>query len=200
MSLPLPTHLPLPGADAVRTAAATTAARRAATTAAVQLLAERGWHGLTLADVAARSGVDLRELTATWTSLPALVGAAVADLPVVVDRGDTGSTAGDLLRVVEHWGRPLGRDELAVAAVAEAAGREPELRAGVEVAVTDAVQEVVCAVCARARRRGEQVGAARQQWVTAVLGGVVWDRITGRGRPVPAVRRAELVEAVLACA
>jgi AcrR family transcriptional regulator len=187
MSLPLPTTLPAVAADPARVAV-------------VQLLAERGWHGLSLADVAGRAGVETAELRAVWTTLPALVGAAVADLRVLSDRGDTGSTAGDLRRVVEHWGRPLGRDELAVAAVAEAAGREPELRAGVEVAVTDAVQEVVCAVSARARGRGEHIGAARQQWVTAVLGGVVWDRITGRGRPVPADRRAELVDAILACA
>jgi AcrR family transcriptional regulator len=168
--------------------------------AAVHLLAERGWHGLTVADVAARAGVDPAQLRARWTSLSDLVGAAVAAVPVLVDRGDTGSTAGDLLRVLEHWGRPLDRRELAVAAVAEAAGRDPLLRAGVEVAVTDAVQEVVCAVCARARQRGEHVGGARQQWVTAVVGGVVWDRITGRGRPVPALRRTELVDSILACA
>lgn len=189
MSLPLITPSPLPArtADPVLEAA-------------VQLLAERGWHGLTLADVADRAGAEEAELRTAWTSLSGLVGAAVAAVPVLVDRGGTGSTAGDLLRIVEHWGRPLGRGELAVAAVAEAAGRDPLLRAGVEVAVTDAVQEVVCAVSARARRRGEHIGAARQQWVTAVLGGVVWDRITGRGRPVPAARRAELVDSILACA
>ena len=188
MSLPL-TTLPVaaPAADPVLAAA-------------VQLLAERGWHGLSLDDVAARTGIPVTQLRATWPSLPSLVGDAVATVPVVVDRGDTGSTAGDLGAALEHWSRPLGRGELAVAAVAEAAGRDPLLRAGVEVAVTDAVCEVMCAVAARARRRGEPIGAARQQWITAVLGGAVWERITGRGRPVPAGRRAELVDSILACA
>ncbi|MEI4270813.1 TetR/AcrR family transcriptional regulator C-terminal ligand-binding domain-containing protein [Klenkia sp. LSe6-5] len=193
MSLPIatptPMHLGAPAVAPVGTPVLATV---------VQLLAERGWHGLSLALVADRAGVDPVEVERTWGSLPALVGAAVAGVPVVVDRGDAGSTAADLLRVVEHWGRPLGRDELAVAAVAEAAGGDRRLRAGVEVAVTDAVQEVMCAVAARARRRGEPMGPARQQWVTAVLGGVVWDRITGRGRPVPAARRAELVDSILA--
>ena len=197
MSLPLPTPL-----TAAPTAVplALVPATDPVLDAAVQLLAERGWHGLTLAAVADRAGVDPAQLRTTWTSLSDLVGAAVAAVPVLVDLGGTGSTAGDLQRVLEHWGRPLDRRELAVAAVAEAAGRDPLLRAGVEVAVTDAVQEVVCAVCSRARQRGEHVGGARQQWVTAVLGGVVWDRITGRGRPVPAARRAELVDSILASA
>ena len=168
--------------------------------AALQLLAERGWHGLTLDHVATRAGLAPTRLRATWPSLSALVGAAVATVPVVVDRGDTGSAAGDLALALEHWSRPLGRSELAVAAVAEAAGRDPLLRAGVETAVTDAVHEVMCAVASRARRRGEPIGAARQQWITAVLGGAVWERITGRGRPVPTARRAELVESILACA
>ncbi|SDP58567.1 transcriptional regulator, TetR family [Klenkia soli] len=191
MSLPLPT---LPAAPAADPASA------AALAAAVQLLAERGWHGLALDDVADRAGLPVTRLRATWPSLSALVGEAVATVPVVVDRGDTGSTARDLGAALEHWSRPLGRGELAVAAVAEAAGRDPLLRAGVEVAVTDAVCEVMCAVAARARRRAEPIGAARQQWITAVLGGAVWERITGRGRPVPAHRRAELVESILACA
>ncbi len=189
MSLPLPTTAPscTPAPDMVLAAA-------------IQLLAERGWHGLTLDDVAARAGLAPSLLRSTWPSLSALVGAAVATVPVVVDRGDTGSAAGDLALVLAHWARPLGRGELAVAAVAEAAGRDPLLRAGVEAAVTDAVCEVMCALASRARRRGEPIGAARQQWITAVLGGAVWERITGRGRPVGDGRRAELVDSILACA
>ncbi|SDG62379.1 TetR/AcrR family transcriptional regulator C-terminal ligand-binding domain-containing protein [Klenkia brasiliensis] len=184
MSLPLPAPAP--------------AAPHPALAAAVDLLAERGWHGLHLDAVAARSGVPVLQLQADWPSLSHLVAEAVAGLPVVVDRGDTGSTAGDLAAALEHWARPLGRGELAVAAVAEAAGRDGVLRGGVEAAVGDAVDELVCAVSARARARGEALGGARQQWVTAVLGGVVWERITGRGRPVPDARRAELVASVLA--
>ncbi len=184
MSLPLPAPVPA----AVHPALAATA----------DLLAERGWHGLALDAVAARAGVPVLQLQAGWPSLSHLAAETVAGLPVVVDRGDTGSTAGDLAAALEHWGRPLGRGELAVAAVAEAAGRDGVLRGGVEAAVGDAVDELVCAVSARARARGEVVSGARQQWVTAVLGGVVWDRITGRGRPVPAARRAELVASVLA--
>ena len=188
MSLPLPT------------APSCTPAPDLVLAATVQLLAERGWHGLTLDDVATRAGLVPSHLRATWPSLSALAATAVATVPVVVDHGDTGSAAGDLGRTLEHWSRPLGRGELAVAAVAEAAGRDPLLRAGVESAVTDAVHEVMCAVAHRARLRGEPIGAARQQWITAVLGGAVWERITGRGRPVGAGRRAELVDSILASA
>ncbi|MBM6582389.1 TetR/AcrR family transcriptional regulator [Microvirga sp. BT689] len=95
--------------------------------AALELLAEKGYHGLTMTDVAARAGVSKATLYRRWTAKADLVADAVATLNAMEPPLYPGtSLRDDLLALMEQAGNCDDRPEI-VTATMEMARLHPDL-------------------------------------------------------------------------
>lgn len=95
--------------------------------ATLELLAERGYHGLTMTDVATRAGASKATLYRRWTTKADLVADAVDTLsPAVSPRYPGTSLRDDLLALLEQAGNCDGRSEV-VTATMEMARLDPDL-------------------------------------------------------------------------
>ncbi|GAA0675889.1 TetR/AcrR family transcriptional regulator [Sphingomonas insulae] len=95
--------------------------------AALELLAEQGYHALTMTDVATRAGVSKATLYRRWTAKPDLIADAVATLrPMTAPRYPGLSLRGDLLALMEQAGNCDDRPEI-VTATMEMARLHPDL-------------------------------------------------------------------------
>ena len=95
--------------------------------AALELLGEKGYHGLTMTDVAARAGVSKATLYRRWTAKADLVADAVATLNAMEPPLYPGtSLRDDLLALMEQAGNCDDRPEI-VTATMEMARLHPDL-------------------------------------------------------------------------
>ncbi|MGI2034005.1 TetR/AcrR family transcriptional regulator [Rhizobium panacihumi] len=95
--------------------------------AALELLAEKGYHGLTMTDVAARAGVSKATLYRRWTAKADVVADAVATLSPMKPPSYTGtSLRDDLVALMEQAGNCDDRPEIATATF-EMARSHPDL-------------------------------------------------------------------------
>lgn len=125
--------------------------------AAREALAELGWAGLTLGDVATRAGVAKTTLYRRWAGKNDLVVDAVAALFDELELPDRGSLALDVEHVVRQFAAILARPEARnglMAVVAEAAHDEA-LRTRVRTTIVDRQKRLVHEGRARAEARGE---------------------------------------------
>ncbi len=95
--------------------------------AALELLAEKGYHALTMTDVAARAGVSKATLYRRWSAKADVVADAVATLSPMKPPRYTGiSLRDDLVALMEQAGHCDDRHEI-VAATMEMARSQPDL-------------------------------------------------------------------------
>ncbi len=95
--------------------------------AALELLGEKGYQGLTMTDVAARAGVSKATLYRRWTAKADLVADAVATLtPLTTPRYPGTSLRDDLVALMEHAGRCEDSPEVVIATM-EMARSHPDL-------------------------------------------------------------------------
>lgn len=95
--------------------------------AALELLAEKGYHGLTMTDVAARAGVSKATLYRRWTAKADVVADAVATLsPMKPPRYPGTSLRDDLIALMEVAGSCDDRPAI-VTATFEMARSHPDL-------------------------------------------------------------------------
>lgn len=95
--------------------------------AALELLGTKGYHGLTMTDVAAHAGVSKATLYRRWTAKADLVADAVATLDSLNSPRYPGtSLRDDLLALVLHAGNCDDRPEIVIATM-EMARLHPEL-------------------------------------------------------------------------
>lgn len=95
--------------------------------ATLGLLGEKGYHGLTMTDVAARAGVSKATLYRRWTAKADVVADAVATLnPMVPPQYPGTSLRNDLLALVEQVGKCDNSSEI-VTATMEMARLHPDL-------------------------------------------------------------------------
>jgi AcrR family transcriptional regulator len=95
--------------------------------AALELLAERGYNGLTMTDVATRAGVSKATLYRRWTAKADVVADAVATLSPMKSPCYTGrSLRDDLVALMEQAGNCDDRPEI-VTATFEMARSHPDL-------------------------------------------------------------------------
>ncbi|MFG2289562.1 TetR/AcrR family transcriptional regulator [Streptomyces sp. NPDC048595] len=154
--------------------------------ATLDLLAEKGYEGLTVEGVAQRSGVNKTTIYRWWPSKGALLGAALTgarrlDLALP----DTGSLQGDLeslLRtVVTLLTTPPGSD-IAVSALG-AVTHSPELAGHVRDFFADRIDRER-PVFDRAVARGELAADADPMLLVDLLAGAAWLRVVLRQLPV----------------
>lgn len=95
--------------------------------ATLDLLGEKGYHGLTMTDVAARAGVSKATLYRRWTAKADVVADAVATMNPMLPPAYPGtSLRDDLLALMEQVGRCDGKPEI-VTATNEMARLHPDL-------------------------------------------------------------------------
>jgi hypothetical protein len=154
--------------------------------AALDLLAQCGYAGLTLQEIQARSraaGVlseeeDL-ELTETGEDLDVLediVVIALAQVRLFTAPEPMGSLRADLHALLASWLGPRGPDERAVAAVLSAAEWNPRLRTAVVEAFDRPLAQAVGTLLARATAEGH-VPPGRVQTLTWILRSLALNRL-----------------------
>ena len=135
------------------------AADQAILGATLDLLAEVGFGGLTMAAVIQRAGVSSATLYRRWQTKEDLVAAALASLhPEVEDLDiDTGDLDGDIERFVRHLADSMSiqRRPDVSEAVAVQLRRDPEFRGAVYDKFVRPRIDVLRQILCRARERGE---------------------------------------------
>ncbi|MEU0937745.1 TetR/AcrR family transcriptional regulator, partial [Embleya sp. NPDC059267] len=126
--------------------------------AARSLLADGGWAGLTMGDVAARAGVAKTTLYRRWHSKHDLAIAAVAEMLGTLRLSDRGpDLRADIEDVVRRFAALLGRPEMRTALMGLVADStsDPALRRRIREEVVDPQKRLVVEGRARAHARGE---------------------------------------------
>lgn len=170
----------------------------AVTQAVLELLAERGYRGLTMESVSRRSGVAKTTIYRRWTSKLELLRAAVDRLASErFGEPDTGSLRGDLEETVRMTARaaapPWGA---VVAALVGEAAHNPELREASEAFVAE-WRTVFRRMLWRAVERGELAAGADLDLLIDMLVGPLYYRLLVAGRPVVPELAGPLATALL---
>ncbi|WP_312886697.1 TetR/AcrR family transcriptional regulator [Actinocrinis puniceicyclus] len=154
--------------------------------AARALLAERGWDGMTLGDVAARAGVAKTTLYRRWPGKAELVVDAMAQLFDTLEPADAGSVRADATIAIRDLIALLGRPETQTAflALAAHAARDPGLRAAVREKIVDRQRRLVHAGARRADARGEGGRITDPDLLFDVIAGTMVHRLLIAGEPV----------------
>jgi AcrR family transcriptional regulator len=132
------------------------AADQAILTATVDVLAEEGYAGFTVAAVIARAGVSSATLYRRWATKQELIAAALASLgpePVSID---TGSLEGDVDAFVRYMADAMTVRRTDLAGVLTGQLRhDSELRAALEAKFVVPRRELLRTILRRAEERGE---------------------------------------------
>ncbi|WP_078901596.1 TetR/AcrR family transcriptional regulator [Actinacidiphila yeochonensis] len=176
-------------------------ADRAILAAAREALAELGWSGLALGDVAARAGVAKTTLYRRWAGKNELAVDALAALfDEQLELPDRGSLEADIEGAVLRFAALLDRPETrtALMAVVAEAGQDEALRTRIRESLVERQKHLVRLGRERAQRRGEMApdeGApdpARDDLVFDVVAGAVVHRMTVSSEPVDPAWAARL--------
>ncbi|MGE7434686.1 TetR/AcrR family transcriptional regulator [Kitasatospora sp. NPDC001175] len=158
-----------------------------------EALAELGWGGLTMGDVATRAGVAKTTLYRRWPSKNELVVDAVASLFDELEMVDLGSLRADIEAVVAQFATLLARPETQAALLALFAegSRDPQLRRRIRERIVEPQKYLVQQGRAQAQSRGElgpdldEVTAAEEiDIIFDTIAGTVEHRLLVSGRPI----------------
>jgi AcrR family transcriptional regulator len=165
----------------------------------LSLLASRGYAGLTLDELASRSGVAKSTVLRRWPSKAAVAAAGVERLALQsVDVPDTGTLHGDLLALLHG-----ARDTFArgpgqfVARLLREAGHHPEITDLLD-GVLHTRRQAYRRVLARATARGELDPSVDQELLIDMLIGPLWTRLLITREPVTSRYVDANVQVVLA--
>ncbi len=166
-------------------------------TAALQLLADNGYEGLTIEAIAAAAGVNKTTIYRWWPSKDALLADALTDAQALtVEMPDTGSLRADLLVLAGHISTLLTTNLPVATAIFGAAQRRPELAALLHRFFADRLASEQ-PIFARAVARGELPADADPELIMDLLAGAIWCRLLLRGGTLAPGRPAELVDLIL---
>ncbi|SHN74917.1 transcriptional regulator, TetR family [Geodermatophilus obscurus] len=164
----------------------------------IALLGSRGYAGLTLDELAARSGVAKTTILRRWPSKAAVAAAGVEKLALQsVDVPDSGTLEADLLALlhgaVEAFVR--GRGQF-IARLIREAGHHPEI-AELLYTVIHTRRQAYRRVLALAIARGELAPSVDQDLLIDLLIGPIWTRMLITRDPITREYVDSIVEAVL---
>ncbi len=143
-------------------------------------LAELGWGGLTMGDVATRAGVAKTTLYRRWPSKNELAVDAVASLFDELEMTDLGSLRADIESVVAQFADLLARPETQAALLALFAEgtRDPLLRHRIRERIVDPQKHLVQQGRALAQQRGE-LSSDRDEATACEEIDIIFDTIAG---------------------
>ncbi|WP_433560979.1 TetR/AcrR family transcriptional regulator [Nocardia sp. CA-151230] len=154
--------------------------------ATLDLLAAKGYDGLTMEAVAERSGVNKTTLYRWWPAKDALLAAALIDSDVLAfPVPDTGSLRGDLMALAQAIAGLLTAEATAPIAIAvlAAAPARPHLAAVGASFFADRLGREQ-PVFQRAMARGELAATCDPAAIMDLLAGAIWFRLLLRGEPL----------------
>ncbi|MFF0297191.1 TetR/AcrR family transcriptional regulator [Kitasatospora sp. NPDC004615] len=169
------------------------AADQAILDATREALAELGWGGLTMGDVAQRAGVAKTTLYRRWPSKSELVVDAIASLFDQLECADLGSLQADIEAVVARFAELLNRPETQAALLALFAegSRDLQLRRRIRERIVQPQKVLVQLGRANAQARGEMdpdrdPASADEETdiVFDIIAGTVEHRLLVSGEPV----------------
>jgi AcrR family transcriptional regulator len=156
--------------------------------AAADLLAERGYSGLTMDALVERTGVSKTTMYKHWPSRTDLIAATVRQLTAASAIPDTGSVRGDLIGItldsLDIYKGPRWRG---LASVQEAAGHDPELQAALQPILPGAGFSHVKTALERAVQRGELRPDINTEAAITIIVGAIFFRL--RMTDLPQVKR-----------
>ncbi|MFE0376416.1 TetR/AcrR family transcriptional regulator [Streptomyces inhibens] len=167
--------------------------------ATLDLLAAKGYEGLTIEGVAERSGVNKTTIYRWWPSKGALLGAALMGARRLdIEPADTGSLQGDLealLHTITSLLTTPPASDIAVAALG-AVTHSPELATHVRDFFADRLTREQ-PVFTRAIARGELAPDADPMLLVDLLAGAAWLRVVLRQLPLDADFAPRAVHTIL---
>jgi AcrR family transcriptional regulator len=171
-------------------------ADRSIIAATLELIAEEGFDGLRVADVAERAGVAKTTMYRRWASKADLVVAALQSAPPL-DPIDTGNLQSDLVDLLTQFLAVTRTAPVAglLAALAAERQREPALARVLDPFVAERMRPITQAL-QRAMARGEVLPDADLGLAAAMLGGTLVIRLFFGGATDPAAIE-RLVEMVI---
>lgn len=152
--------------------------KQAVLTTTYQLLTENGISGLSVDEVARRSGVAKTTIYRHWPSRSALLLDACSQLGAKRDAPDTGSLRGDLAVLTSDIAHRLttARWPAVLPSIIDAAERDPEL-AGLHATLHSALIGAFRTVLERAHKRGEMPRKRGvNELIAAILGPMFYRR------------------------
>lgn len=152
-----------------------------------ELLAERGWEGMTLGDVAARAGVAKTTLYRRWSGKADLAVDAMAQLFATLRAVDAGSARADAHGTITELIALLALPETqcALLALAAHAVRDPKLRDAVREKMVEQCRNVVRTGSARSAARGDvNVRVTDPDLLFDIIAGTMIHRMLIAGEPV----------------
>jgi AcrR family transcriptional regulator len=176
------------------------AADEAILEAALAVLGEHGYAGLTMAAVIERSGVSSATLYRRYATKVELVTAAIATLlPQPVDT-DTGSLEGDVAAFIRNVAHSIARrNERAVQALRIEKERDPELHACLRERFLAPRLTDLKGILSRAKQRGEISTVPPVDFALSLLAGPLYHRAYHLDEPLtPAFVKSAISSAVRA--
>ena len=168
--------------------------------AAMAILAEDGYPGLTIDGVAARAKVGRPTIYRRWPSKPALVVAALARSTGLAPAPDTGTVRGDLLAVQRHQVALMnsaGWRRITPGLTADLAA-DPELARTYLTEFIAPRRRSVWDALDRGIARGELPPGIDHAFISDLLTGPLYYRALGRGEHLPPEAAERTVDDVLA--
>lgn len=157
-------------------------AHRAILRATLDLLAEKGWSGLTIEGIAERAGVGKTTIYRRWAGLDEVLTAAVEGFVSEIRIPDTGSVREDLLelmrRAVEVY---RGRPGRIMPGLVSAMARHPEVASAVREGFLAERRRALEAVIERGVERGELRDDIDRDLALDFLGGPLFYRLLVTG-------------------
>ena len=153
--------------------------------AAIALLGDEGWEGLSMEALAARAGVGKATIYRRWSSREGIVVAALERFVDEIRVPDTGSLREDLTIFLSDAVRAyLSSRGTLVPALASAMERHPELAEAVRRKFLEPRRRVVLVILRRARDRGQLTADADLDIVHDLLAGPFVYRRLFTGMPL----------------
>ncbi|MRG61289.1 TetR family transcriptional regulator [Agromyces sp. CFH 90414] len=167
--------------------------------AALRLLVERGYDGLTIEGIASRSGVNKTTIYRWWPSKDAVLAAALtASDALALAIPDTGSLRGDLRALARRIAELVTDPATApIAGALLAAGADrPQLAVVAREFFADRLLQER-AMLDRASERGEVAAAVDPRSLMDLLAGAIWFRVFVRGEAPTEADLDAVVDTVL---
>ena len=152
------------------------------------LLADQGYSRMSLDEVAARAGVSKPTLYRRWPNKADLATAALRTLQLREPAVDTGSTVGDLRRILQNFRRSLLRPNgmALIGTVLSEENHSPELLALFRQRIVAPRRRMLSAILERARQRGELRDRADIDAAVNLLVGAFYARYLQQSQIPPA--------------
>lgn len=150
---------------------------KAVMAATLKLLAEAGLGGVTVDEVARRSGVAKTTIYRHWPSRSALLLAACSNISARPEAPDTGTLRGDLTALATSMARRLRSERWAsmLPSIIDAAERDPEI-ADVHTRLHADFMAPLYTVITRAQARGELARGRDPSHIVAAVAGPLFYR------------------------